>query len=280
MTHRNRLTALALTGGLLLGAAATAAAQEAAMPDASGTLVGDTGGAYQTWEVTLPASTDVSLTLMHWPCNTGKAIGLSVWGPSGKLASSWEKDACTQSASFNSGAGGNAQIQLYNYLHGVGTWWSLDAEGVALSGMAAPAAAAPMAAAVPAADTTTTTMAAAAPAAPAAPAPAGGASAVMAGGTVFGDSGGAYAEHNLAVEEGKNYTVEMTVGLDWGGTWPGVGFDVWGPGGHRIARGTWTDQDTVSASFTADGNVVYLIKVHNYHHGLTAFYSLDAKAAQ
>jgi hypothetical protein len=282
MTHRNRLTALALAGGLLFGAAATAAAQDAAMPDASGTLVGDHGGAYQTWDVTLPASTDVTLTLMHWPCVTGKAIGLNVWGPSGKLASSWESNACTQKASFNTGSGGSAQIQLFNYLHGVGTWWSLDAEGITLGAAPAPAAAPAVAAAAPAADTT---MAAAAPAAApaaAAPAPAAAPAAasasVMAGGTVFGDSGGAYADHNLTVEEGKMYSVEMTVGLDRGGAWPGVGFDVWGPGGKRIAQGMWTDADTVAASFTADGNVVYLIKVHNYHHGLTAWYSLDAKA--
>jgi hypothetical protein len=67
----------------------------------------------------------------------------------------------------------------------------------------------------------------------------------------------------------------MTAGTDWGGTWPGVGFDVWGPGG-RVASGKWTSHNVVEATFTATGNVVYLVQPYNYHHGLTLFYTLES----
>lgn len=295
MPNLNRPIVLLLALALVFGMATTAMAQDeaAATPDASGTLVGDTGGAYQTWNLSLPSNQDVTLTLTHWPCNTGGAIGLNVWGPSGKLAGSSASDACTEMASFNTGDGGSATIQLYNYMHGVGTWWALDAEGISLG--AAPAApAAPAATEAEAAtdstaaagenamagesamtDTTATTEAAAAPAAPAAAAPAAGSLSV--GDSLFGDAGGAYDNYNLTVQEGSSYTVEMTIGTDRGGNWPGVGFDVWGPSGH-VARGSWVDNDTLSATFTANGDVVYLIQPYNYHHGLTLFYSLEAMA--
>jgi hypothetical protein len=257
--------------------------------------VGDTGGAYQTWTTNAPANTDVTITVNHWPCNTGSSVGVNVWGPTGKLASSWAKDACTQEAKYNTGAGGATEVQLYNYNHGVGTWWSLMAEGLAIGGPAAPAAPAAAAAdtasttmdsaTTTAATTSTTTMAATdmaatttattTTAAPAAPA---GAGTLSVGGSVFGNGGGAYVDHNLTVEEGKKYHVTMTVSPDAGGKWNGVGFNVWGPSGH-IAMGSYTSSNTIEADFTADGNVVYLIQPYNYHHGLNVWYALEAMPA-
>jgi hypothetical protein len=231
----------------------------------------------------------VKLTVNHWPCNTGSSVGINVWGPSGKVASSSAKDACTQEVSYNTGAGGATEVQLYNYNHGVGTWWSLTAEGLAIGGPPA-AAAAPAAPATTATTTMTTTAttgatttAAAAPAAPAAAAPAAapapGAGTLSASGTVFGNNGGAYADHNVTVQEGKKYHATMTVGADAGGKWDGVGFNVWGPSGH-ITKGAYTSPTTIEADFTADGDVVYLVQPYNYHHGLTVWYALEVKPAE
>jgi hypothetical protein len=220
------------------------------------------------------------------------AVGLNVWGPSGKLASSSHSDSCTEKAWFNTGDGGQAEIQLYDYLHGIGTWWSVAASGISLGAAPAPAAMDTSAEMTSTSDTSMadesmaatseetaagetsmaadTTMAGeesmAGEAAMAAPT--SGDSTINATDTLFGDSGGAFDNYNLTVEEGKTYTVEMTVGTDAGG-----------PSG-MVAQGTWMDNDTVSATFTADGNVVYLIQPYNYHHGLMAFYSLEAAAAQ
>jgi hypothetical protein len=265
---------LALFAGAALALSTTATAAAQGTGALTGTLVGDSGGAYQTWNVTLPADTKVTLTLSHWPCQTGESVGLNVWGASGLLAHSWESDACTQKAWFNSGSGGMAEIQLFDYLHGVGTWWSLSAEGITLGG-SAPAQPAPVAAEAKPAEAAGTTMSASTAAATTTTAAAPKASSgLLATDTIFGDTAGAFDNYNLTVEEGKSYTVRMTVGTDWGGNWPGVGFDVWGPQGH-VASGAWTSTNTLEATFKATGNVVYLVQPFNYHHGLTLFYTIE-----
>ena len=66
----------------------------------------------------------------------GDAVGIAVWSPSGQLGASEQKDACTQELAWNTGAGGPAEIKLYNYLAGVGTWWTMTSTGMALPGAA------------------------------------------------------------------------------------------------------------------------------------------------
>lgn len=284
---------LVLAGSL----AGTTLAQMAAEGSVSGTLVGDRGGAHVTWDVTLPASTDVTLKLAHWPCNTGQSISFAVWGAASKIAGSRQHDACTQSAMFNTGAGGAAKIQLSNYLHGVGTWYTLTAEGMTLPGTmpapsAAPAAgattteaepaptAAPGAAAPKAADMMTDAAPAAAMApAAAAPAAAPAASINVQDQTLLGNSGGASANYDLMVKEGQTYTVKMHYGTDMGGTWPAIGFKVWGPNGW-VASSHAAGSGHAEATFTATGDVKYSIQVYNYHHGVTAFYGIEAMAAE
>jgi hypothetical protein len=283
---------------LVAALVATVAAQEAApaaeapMPSGSisGTMVGDRGGAYVTLEVALPADTDVTLKLEHWPCLTGGAVGVNVWTADGWLAQSEEADACTQEASFNTGAGGPASIQVFNYLHGIGTWYSLTAEGITLPGAmpAAPAEVAPAEEAAPVAEAEEAEeavpaeeAAAAEPAEeaeeaaemmPVAPAPAG--KVMVEDATLFGNSGGAFASYDLAVMAGKEYEVTMTYGADLGGEWKAVGFNVWCASGWA-AQGAKVDMDTKEATFTADADGTCQIQVYNYYEGLTVFYSLE-----
>jgi hypothetical protein len=271
--------ALALTLGLV----ATVHAQ-----GINGTLVGDTGGAYQTWNVDLAPDTNVTVTVQHWPCDMGSALGLEAWGASGMLGSSTHKDACTEVLSFNSGAGGAAEIKLYNYAHGVGTWWTATSEGADLGGMAMAAETTMAEPAATTAMTTTATMTTTASAAmtetmaaetTAAPAMAAPVAMLSTSGTVFGDTGGAFANHDLTVTEGKTYTVKMTVGTEPGGNWNGMGFSVWGPNG-LVTNAHMTDWNMYEATFTADGDVVYLVQPYNYNHGVTMWYALSSEGGE
>jgi hypothetical protein len=305
LTLKRTLT-LALAAVALLGGTVVARAQ-AAHSEVSGTMVGNTGGAFESWNVTLPANTDVSLTLMHWPCDTGNAVGLEVWTASGMAGRSSQKDACTQSLAWNSGSGGAAEVKLYNYLPWVGTWWTLTSDGFTLPG--APAPSTTMAASTMASTTASTTASTAssmtagttmaapadtmAPASTAAMAPAPAAPAAASGAmmaapaamvnvdnaVLYGDAGGASSNYDMLVKEGTTYNATLSFASPNGGNWPGVGFTVWGPNG-QVAASSMTDPHHASATFTADGNVKYTIQVYNYHPGVPVFYHLDVAAAQ
>lgn len=260
----------------------TALAQFDTPSELSGTMVGDRGGAYQVWNVELPASSDVTLTLSHWPCNTGNAIGVEVWGANGLIGRSRQQDACSQTVSFNTGTGGAAEIKAYNYLSGVGTWWSLSATGMALPGGMAPKPApavepAAAEAAAPAAEGEMAAAAAPAPApAPAAPmAPAAGAVNVD-NAVLYGTEGGGIMKYDFMVVGGTTYDATLTYASPNGGNWPGVGFTVWGPTG-LVAKGSG-GVGQASASFTAGGNDMYTVEVHNYHPGVPVFYALSVAA--
>jgi hypothetical protein len=293
---RNVMRAGLIVAAFALLLAGTAFAQESAVSELSRTMVGDAAGAYQVWNVDLPANTDVTLTLSHWPCNTGPAIGIEVWGADGLMGMSSEKDACTQELSWNTGDGGPAEIKAYNYLPGVGTWWSMSATGLTLPGATAPMAAEPAAEGEMAAEAAPAEGEMAAEAAPAEgemakeAAPAEGemaaeaapveAAAAPAAGTVsvdnavlYGTEGGGIMKYDFLAEGGKTYDVTMTYGSPLGGTWPGVGIKVWGLSG-LVATGS-SDGVHATASFTAGGNDQYTVEVYNYHPGLPIFYSLE-----
>jgi len=270
----------------------------------SGTWVGDPGGALMTHELELPAATDATLTLDHWPCVTGQAIAFDLYTPSGMLASSSEASACTQSASFNTGEGGPATLKLYNHLTGVGSWYNLTAEGIDLPGAtmmveeeAAPAeevmaeeeAMVEDEAVAMAEETEGEEMTEPAEAdmaegeamvEEAAPMMTSGM--LADGATLLGNIGGAQGDYMLDVVEGENYTVTMTYGTSAGGMWPGIGFRVYGPEG-LVATGAKPDlfnNDTYSATFTAGETAQYKVQVYNYIHGLMLFYSLEAMASE
>ncbi|RIL09073.1 hypothetical protein DCC79_12050 [bacterium] len=71
----------------------------------------------------------------------------------------------------------------------------------------------------------------------------------------------------------------MHYGTDMGGTWPAIGFKVWGPNGW-VASSHAAGSGRAEATFTATGDVKYSIQVYNYHHGVTAFYGIEAMAAE
>lgn len=291
MRRLMRVGVLVLVASLVVSMTALAAETEA-KSEVSGTMVGDVGGAFQTWNVTLPKDTDVTLTLNHWPCNTGDAIGLEVWGPAGLMGQSMQKDACTQELAWKTAAGGPAEIKMYNYLAGVGTWWQMMSTGVALPGAMAPMApAAPVAAAEPKADTTTA--AAAKPAAetvtaakPAAETTVAAKPVAPAAGTLsvdnavlYGDPGGGIMKYDLMVKKDTPYDATLVFASPNGGTWPGVGFKVWGPDG-LVTTGKSGSPGMVSAKFTPGGDDKYYVEVYNYHGGVPVFYSLDVKPVQ
>lgn len=268
-----RAGALALLiGGVAAGATfARPAARDMVPQDemgaaagASGFFAGTPGGSFATWPVDLPAGKNVTLKLGHWPCNTGTAVGLNVWGASGRLAASHQADACTQTATFNTGNGGKAEIQAYNYLRGLPVWYSLTADGMTLPGTMAPAATASTTGA-------TTTM----PATTAATADVLN----IQNQTLFGNAGGAANRHDLMVKEGQTTTVKMSYGTDMGGTWPAIGLKVWGPDGW-VASSHPTGLGTAEATFMSPGNVKYIVEVYNYHSGVTAFYGLQAMTSE
>ncbi len=299
-----RAATLVLVLGLVLVAGVYAQDEAEAQPEPvaapeqaalEGTIVGDRGGAIINYEVELPPDTDVTITLDHWPCMTGVAIGIKVWTPDGLIARSMEATPCTQEVSFNTGDGGPAQIQFYNYLHGVGTYYSIMAEGMELPGAAAPVeemaeeemaeaeeemaeeemAEAEEEMAEAEEEMAEEEMAEEEMAEEEAMPEAMGM--ITAEDSLVGNSGGAFNSYELAVEEGMEYEVTLTYGAHGGGEhWNGVGFNVWGPDYAWVAQGKQADFNQLTASFTADGDVVYMIQVYNYNHGITISYTLEA----
>ncbi len=89
---------------------------------------------------------------------------------------------------------------------------------------------------------------------------------------LYGTEGGGITKYDFVAEAGKTYDVTMTYASPNGGTWPGVGFNVWGLSG-LVATGA-TDGVQSTASFTADGNDMYTVEVYNYHPGVPIFYAL------
>jgi hypothetical protein len=292
-----RASALALLiAGMAAGAAhaqtatTTSTDTMGAPAGVSGTFVGSPGGTWSTWMVDLPSGKDVTLKLAYWPCNSGGAVGFDVWGATAHLASSSQADACTQHAMFATGDGGKAEIKAYNYLPGVPVWYTLTADGMTLPGATAPAATTTTttttaATTTMAPATTTTTMAPATTTTAMAPAAAPAAMAMAASDTLnvqnqtlLGNGGGAASRHDLMVKEGQTYTVKLNYGTDMGGTWPGIGFKVWGPDGW-VANSHSTGLGMAESTFTSTGDVKYTVEVYNYHPGVTAFYGLNSSTA-
>jgi len=93
--------------------------------------------------------------------------------------------------------------------------------------------------------------------------------------SLFGNDAGAFKDYPLAVKKGQDYKVVLTYGLDRGGTWPAVGFNVWCPSGWA-AQGEAVEANQISATFMADADATCQVQVYNYYTGMTMFYSLVA----
>jgi len=287
----------------LMGASIVSAESHSGASLVQGSMVGDRGGAEQTWPISLPADTDASVTLAFWPCLDPNAFQLDVLGPDGVLGTASQAGPCSRTLAWNTGEGGDVTLRMYNYLHNVPTNYSISATGFDLPGGAAPAMdaadtdeeAGDSTAAdgeMESADTAETDTAADADVAEvdadaaesdgdevaADTEDAGGDadSASGAVGTLLGNAGGAFATVDLPVKAGATYNLEMSRGLDVGGNWPAVGFKVWGPNG-LVARSTFSYGSPAAASFTAAADDVYTVQIYNYHHGRTLFYALSVE---
>ncbi len=289
---------MAMAASLLVALTGTAAADGHAM---TGSGTGNVGGAHQQWNATLPANTDAELGITFWPCINPHAIDLEVYDASGLAGAAMQTGPCSKSLSWNTGAGGDVMIQMANYLHGIGTHWTITAEGFSLGegsammaasmddGMMADSDDAMMADddaamadddAMMAEDDGEEAMMADDDAMMAegtsdamAPKVAMMGDDAMAG-TLVGDVGGSFFTYDMPVTAGETYTLRMTNGLGVGGNWNGVGFKVWGPNG-LVATSTTMHGAPDSVTFTADMDGTYQVQVYNYHHGETLYYAFD-----
>ena len=297
---------LILTAAIAIGAALLTtgiASADGHISTVSGSMNGDFGGAHMSWDVDLPADTDAELRLAYWPCLNPDAVQLEVWGADSMLGSAGWSSPCEKTLAWNTGDGGAASIRFSNYLQGVGTNYSVSAEGFSLPGGDAPAAM--MAEETMADDSDEAMMAddagdevmaddatmadegeeamaeegdgemmvAEAAADDTVMMADDGSGDSAANGTLVGNAGGAFATHALPVTSGTTYNLEMTRGMDVGGNWPAVGFHVWGSNG-LVASSSMSYGSNAKATFTADMDGEYTVQMYNYHHGRTMFYAL------
>ena len=228
------------------------AAAAPGMSAVSGTVVGDAGGAVVEWAVDLPPTTNVTLALGHYPCNTDRAVYIEVYGPEGKLATSQEDDACTENAAFNTVGGGPGTIKLFNYIEGVAVSYTLTADGIVLP---AGEEAGPVSPDSGDQEAATTEI------------PSDGSDATD---TLLGNSGGAkilYPRTDVVAEPQEvRLTYTMSGG---GGSWPGVGINVWAEDGALLATSEASGANEHTLQFTPTSMMNLTIEVFNYNPGQT-----------
>jgi len=94
-----------------------------------GVLVGDGGGAYDTYTLTAEETGEVELTMHYAPDDAviGAGVGFNVYGPSGKVASGRYTGTHGQrTATFDVTAGTDYSVQVFNYLPGVTISYNLS----------------------------------------------------------------------------------------------------------------------------------------------------------
>ena len=115
-------------GRITVGAGAAAAPgaveapAEAAPAEWAGILVGDRGGAFDTFTLTPDASGEVDLTMYYAPDDgvIGAGVGFNVYGPAGRVATGrYTGTPGQRAASFDVSAGTSYLVQVYNYIPGV-----------------------------------------------------------------------------------------------------------------------------------------------------------------
>ena len=111
--------------------AAAPAPEEAAVAEEvwGGVLVGDGGGAYDTYTLTAEETGEVELTMHYAPDDAviGAGVGFNVYGPSGKVASGRYTGTHGQrTATFDVTAGTDYSVQVFNYLPGVTISYNLS----------------------------------------------------------------------------------------------------------------------------------------------------------
>jgi hypothetical protein len=90
----------------------------------TGSLAGNAGGAFASYDLSFPAMGQVTLKAAFSPYDRvlAKGVGMAVYGPQGEVA----KVAGNGQASFAPVAGAKYELKVYNYVGGVTVGYSID----------------------------------------------------------------------------------------------------------------------------------------------------------
>lgn len=93
----------------------------------TGTLLGNSGGAFATYDLPVTAGTTYNLEMTrgmdaggNWP-----SVGFHVWSPNGLVTSSSMSHGSNATASFTATMDGTYTVQMYNYHHGMTMFYAL-----------------------------------------------------------------------------------------------------------------------------------------------------------
>lgn len=261
------LLAAAVLGFAYVG---SVAAQDATSTS-YGTLVGNSGGAHMEWSAASQPNTNARVSVTYSPCIDPDAISLVVYSSDGQTTTAYRDGHCKQTATWNSGESTSATIKLSNYLHGVATNYAIETTGLVVAGADA-VSDTETDAAMAEADAEAENAAAAAEQEAATEAVKSTLAANASTGTVAGDSGGAFASYEVELTGGQMYAGAMAYQMDVGGSWPGVGFTIYGPDGWSMSGKHDMHRNGVTASFTAPADGTYKVQIYNYHPGRLMYY--------
>jgi len=258
------VVALALSFAGVTGAAA----QTGTASSVDGFLVGDRGGAHQEWTLSVPANTDVTVSVEYAPCAPPNAVSFVAYSSDGQVARARQVGHCRKLAAWNTASSDSVTLKLSYYEHGMVIYYVVNAEGIVLAPVAPPAVAVEEAAepaAVEEAEVVEVVEAAPAPV-------------VVVGdrveGTVLGTRGGGHVKYEVNLTAGQLYSGLMNYHLDAGGVWPAVGFTVWGPHGRVVAQSKAMHGSPAVVDFVASVTGKYYVNVYNYHPGRTLMFDI------
>ena len=253
-----------------------AAAQEGetTVSAVNGTIVGDRGGTHTEWTAEVPANTDVHLSVEYSPCGDASAIALMVYSNDGQVTKAVPDGHCRKTAKWNTAGSNMATIKLSNYLHGIALYYVMASKGFAVTDATLVSTTGEVKAAVEAAEGEAAAEADAEMAAKEA-AVVETLKANAAEGSVLGTKGGGHSKYEVDLEAGGTHAVLMHYMMDVGGTWPAVGFQIWGPDGSVVATGKHRQHGPyVGATFVPAMAGTYTVDVYNYHPGHTMGYTI------
>ena len=265
---------LVLLAAFALFVGAAAAQETETVSAVGGTLVGDRGGSHMEWTAAVPANTDVQLTVTYSPCGSPDGVTLMVYSDDGQVTKANPDGHCTKTAFWNTAGSTSANIKLSNYLHGIALNYILASKGFTLEGAEMVSDTATMQAEMDAADAEMMAEEAAETEAMEAEVTET-LKANAATGEVLGTNGGGHSKYDIDLEAGGTYAALMTYNMDVGGTWPSVGFDIWGPGGSVVASGVKEQHgNNFAVNFSAPMDGTYTVDVYNYHPGRMMYYTI------
>jgi hypothetical protein len=250
---------LAIASFAFLFVTLTPAAQAQTLPllnqTVSGTLVGNSGGAFNKYILQYPGDgRPVTIQMTYSPShpNSAYGIGFQVWGPNAQLLGEGapvEGQPTVLSLTLTSDTPGDYVVSVQNYYPGFQMSYTLQAEGL----QQPPAA--------PNAGLTAS-----------APIPLAGASQ----GVLAGNQAGSFNYYDLHTDGNESIWISMTYQPNLSIIAPAVGFNVY-QGSHLVAKGIILDQDpsTRVVSLVAQNPADYVVQVYNYAPSVELNYQLQ-----